>query len=156
AARPGRRRDRRVPAGRVRVSRAADAVVVGAGPWGLASAWRLAAAGARVALVDDGGRPAAWVAAGMLAPWSEVPDGPDEPELHRLRVEGAERWPGFAAELEEASGLDPGVSACGSLVVAARPEHLARVRRLAQMLGELGRTARWVPGSELREMEPGL
>ena len=44
---------------------AADVVVVGAGPWGLATAWRAAAEGARVVVVDDGAPPAAHVAAGM-------------------------------------------------------------------------------------------
>lgn len=133
-----------------------DALVIGAGPWGLAASWRLAAQGARVILLDDGARPAAWVAAGMLAPWSEVGDSLDEPEVHRLRVAGARRWPRFAADLAEASGLDPGLSACGSLVVAARPEHLAAVRRLGEMLTGLGRPVRWVPGSGLREIEPSL
>ncbi|MDX6646611.1 MAG: dependent oxidoreductase, partial [Miltoncostaeaceae bacterium] len=46
------------------MSGAVDVAVIGAGPWGLATAWRAAVGGARVALVDDGGEPTAAVAAG--------------------------------------------------------------------------------------------
>jgi glycine oxidase len=132
---------------------AVDVCVVGAGPWGLASAWRLAEAGARVALVDDGGRSAAEVAAGMLAPFSEAADG-EEP-LHRLMLRAAAMWEGFAAEVEAASGRTCGHRR-GVIMAAARPEHLGPVRHHAERLARLGHPTDWLPGSRLRELEPGL
>jgi glycine oxidase len=131
-----------------------DVVVVGAGPWGLAAAWGIARAGGRVTLVDDGERSAAWAAAGMLGPWSEGVDGEDD--LQRLMVATADRWPEFAGELRAAGGRESGFQRCGTLHVAARPEHLGSLRRLRETLGRLGREAAWLSGSELREIEPGL
>ena len=133
---------------------AVDLAVVGAGPWGLALAWRAARDGARVALCDDGAPPAGWVAAGMLGPWSEAADG--EEDVHALMVAGAGRWPGFAAELRRGSGRDPGYIRSGAMIVAGRPEDLPRVRRHRERLGAMGRDLPWIPGSRLRELEPGL
>jgi glycine oxidase len=131
-----------------------DVVVVGAGPWGLGAAWRLAERGARVRVLDDGGQPAAWVAAGMLAPWSEATEG--EEELHRVMRTAATRWPAFADELGRAAGRGAGHHRTGALVVAARPEHLGPVRRLCETLGRVGPTPDWTSGSDLRDLEPGL
>ncbi|HWH15548.1 MAG TPA: glycine oxidase ThiO [Miltoncostaeaceae bacterium] len=131
-----------------------DALVVGAGPWGLASAWRLAAAGARVTVLDDGDAPAGHVAAGMLGPWSEAVPG--EHALSALLQSANARWPRFAAELEDASGADAGLRACGALVVAARREHVADVRARAAILAGMGVPLAWSPGSRLRSLAPGL
>ena len=55
------------------MTRSYDALVVGGGIIGLTSAWRMAERGMRVAVVDpEPGRGASWVAAGMLAPVTEV------------------------------------------------------------------------------------
>ena len=81
----------------------ADLVVVGGGVIGLAVAWRAAAAGLAVAVVDpDPGHGASWAAAGMLAPVGEAHFGEDA--LARLNVAAARAWPAFARDLEEASG----------------------------------------------------
>src|SRR4051812_2619837 len=96
-----------------------DAVIVGGGVIGLASAWSLAQAGARVALLERAARPPAGatrVAAGMLAPVGELSFG--EAELLELTLIAAELYPGFVAELEEASGVETGYEVCGALHVA--------------------------------------
>ncbi|MDQ3813800.1 MAG: FAD-binding oxidoreductase, partial [Armatimonadota bacterium] len=51
-----------------------DVAVIGGGVIGLACAWRMAQAGAAVALFERGviGREASWAAAGMLAPQCEA------------------------------------------------------------------------------------
>ncbi|MGD9694697.1 MAG: NAD(P)/FAD-dependent oxidoreductase [Thermoleophilia bacterium] len=134
---------------------AVDVAVVGAGPWGLATAWRAAREGARVAVIDDGARPAARVAAGMLGPWSEA--APGEEALHALLVRSLAAWEAFAAELaSDSGGADTGLRPGDSLAVAVRPRDVAPVRRRLEILADWGRPAAWVPGSALREIEPGL
>lgn len=136
------------------MSASPDVVVVGAGPWGLAAAWRLAAAGARVELRDDRRAPAARVAAGMLGPWSEAADG--EEDLHPAMVAAARAWPGFAAAVADAAGADAGYIESGAVLAAIRPEHVPVVRRRLETLARRGEPVSWAPGSDLRELEPGL
>src|SRR5215216_1065828 len=84
-----------------------QAVVVGGGVIGLCCAWRLAAAGVRVALVDAApASGASWVAGGMLAPVTEA--WPGEERLLELGSAALARWPSFATELKIAAGRDPG------------------------------------------------
>lgn len=128
--------------------------MAGAGPWGLAIAWRAAAAGASVAVVDDGRDPAARVAAGMLGPWSEPAEGEDR--LHELLVRGARAWPAFAASLGAAAGRDSGYLRSGALLAVARPEHRAVVRRRLEILEGWGEPVPWLTGSQMRALEPGL
>src|SRR6478609_4771852 len=93
-----------------------DVAVIGGGPIGLACAWRAAERGLRTVVVDAG-EPGAWhVAAGMLAPVAEAEFG--ERELLELGVRSAGAYEDFCAELEEASGRDPGLRRVGTLVVA--------------------------------------
>ena len=133
---------------------ASDVVVVGAGPWGLATAWRAAAEGASVVLVDDGAPPAAHVAAGMLGPWSEAQEG--EEDLHALMLDALGRWPGFADELGAASGRDPGFRRTGAVLAASRPEHVPLVRRRLEVIARWGTPTPWCSGSALRDLEAGL
>ena len=128
--------------------------MVGAGPWGLGIGWRAATAGASVVVVDDGEQPAAWVAAGMLGPWSEPTEG--EEELHRLLVRSARAWPGFAAGLVSAAGRDAGYLVSGAVLAASRPEHRAPVRHRLRRLDEWGERVEWLTGPALRRLEPGL
>ncbi|MCL4415036.1 MAG: FAD-dependent oxidoreductase, partial [Actinobacteria bacterium] len=82
-------------------------VVIGGGAIGLASAWKASRAGMSVALVDPApGRGASWMAAGMLAPVTEAHYG--EEALLALGLAAAGQWPPFAAEPEEATGMDVG------------------------------------------------
>jgi glycine oxidase len=129
-------------------------VVVGAGPWGLMTAWRAAQEGARVRLVDDGGRPAGHVAAGMLGPWAEADER--RRSLHDLMRAALAAWPGTAADLSATSGRDPGLRATGGVVVAARPGEAALVRRRREVLRDWGEDPGWLAGPALRALEPGL
>ena len=104
-----------------------DAVVVGGGVIGLGIAWRAALAGMAVTVVDQApGRGASWAAAGMLAPVTEVHYG--ERPLLGLNLAAAARWPAFAAEVEEASGLPVGYRPGGTLAVARDADDNAALR----------------------------
>ena len=133
-----------------------DVIVVGGGVIGLAAAWRIAQRGRSVAVLERGdpGCGATCVAAGMLAPVTEAEFG-DEPVLE-TRLEAARAWPGFAAELAEAGGVDCGYRRTGCLTVALDRDELAEVRRHHDFRRELGLDAEWLLPSECRELEPAL
>src|SRR5215218_9002293 len=134
---------------------AGDVVVVGGGVVGLGVAWRAAQAGMAVTVVDPApGRGASWAAAGMLAPVTEVHYG--EQALLRLNLAAAARWPGFAAELEEAAGRPPGYLACGTLTVARDADDLAVIDELYRFQQGLGLEVERLRSRECRELEPGL
>lgn len=133
----------------------ADLAVIGGGPIGLAIAWRCRQRGLAVTLYDPApGSGAADVAAGMLAPVAEAYFG--EQELTSLLVASAARWPSFAAQLAEASGLELGYRADGTLVVALTGDDLAQARRLWTYQENLGLPITPLRPTELREREPLL
>jgi len=133
----------------------ADAVVVGGGVIGLGIAWRAALAGMTVTVVDDApGRGASWAAAGMLAPVTEVHYG--ERPLLRLNLDAAARWPGFAAELEEASGQPVGYRPGGTLAVARDADDNAALEDLYQFQLRCGLQVERLRSRECRQLEPGL
>jgi glycine oxidase len=129
---------------------------VGAGIAGLASAWRAAQSGLRVVVLERGrpGCGASSVAAGMLAPVTETDFGEDE--LLRLNLESAAMWPGFAAELEAATGMPVGYDASGALVVAVDRDDAEELRRLHELQRSLGLESEWLVPSAARAAEPGL
>ncbi|WP_433529927.1 glycine oxidase ThiO [Micromonospora sp. CA-263727] len=137
------------------VKRGPFLAVVGAGPVGLAIAWRCAARGLRVVVHDPApGSGASHVAAGMLAPVAEAYFG--ERELTGLLAESAARWPGFAAELIEAAGVDIGYRTEGTLMVGLTADDLAEARRLWAYQRELGLPVTALRPSQLRDREPAL
>ncbi|GII76115.1 glycine oxidase ThiO [Sphaerisporangium rufum] len=136
-------------------ARAADVVVVGGGVIGLSAAWRAARLGHRVTVVDPSpGAGATHAAAGMLAPVSEV-TYTEEPLL-RLGLASLARWPGFAAELAEESGVDVDHRATGTLDVAFGADDLAALSDLADFMTRLGLPVERLTGRECRRAEPML
>ena len=132
-----------------------DAVVVGGGVIGLAIAWRAALAGMAVTVVDEApGRGASWAAAGMLAPVTEVHYG--ERPLLSLNLAAAARWPAFAAEVEEASGLPVGYRPGGTLAVARDADDNAALEDLYQFQLRCGLEVERLRSRECRQLEPGL
>jgi glycine oxidase len=131
-------------------------VVVGGGVVGLCCAWRLAQGGADVLVLDRADPPAGAtrVAAGMLAPIGELAFG--EPELLRMTVAAAERYPDFVAELEAASGLGSGFTQHGALHIALDRDEAAELRRVHDLQRSLGLGAEWLPPRRCRALEPGL
>ena len=134
---------------------ATDVVVVGGGVIGLAIAWRAAGAGMTVTVVDETpGRGASWAAAGMLAPITEVHYG--ERPLLALNLAAADRWPAFAAEVEEASGHPVGYRPGGTLAVARDADDNAALEDLYQFQLRCGLEVERLRSRECRQLEPGL
>jgi glycine oxidase len=94
------------------------------------------------------------VAAGMLAPVTEADFGEETPL--RVNLAARERWPGFAAELEEVTGLPTGYRDTGALVVAADRDDAEALRRLHDFQRSLGLGSEWLTPSRCRSLEPGL
>jgi glycine oxidase len=133
-----------------------DAIFVGAGVIGLASAWRAAGAGARICVLERD-RPAAGatgVAAGMLAPIGEASWG--EEKLLPFNLESLRRWPAFSADVEADAEVDVGFAQCGALHVAVDRDEAGELRRRHQLYERLGLESEWLRGSACRSLEPSL
>ncbi|MGN7140354.1 glycine oxidase ThiO [Streptomyces sp. NRRL S-1314] len=136
-------------------TRTADVLVVGGGIIGLVTAWRAAQAGLATAVVDpEPGGGAARVAAGMLAAVTELHHG--EQTLLGLNLASARRYPGFAAELTDRTGLDLGYRRCGTLAVALDADDRAHLRELHALHQRSGLDSQWLTGRECRRLEPML
>jgi len=133
-----------------------DVVIIGAGVIGLSIAWRLAAGGASVAVFDRGaaGAGASHAAAGMLAACVEAEPG--EEALVALGRASQARWPAFAAELQQASGIDVGLRSEGTLVVALTADDQARLHHQLMFQQKLGLPLQWISAAETRRREPHL
>jgi glycine oxidase len=132
-----------------------DVVVAGGGVIGSAIAWRAALAGLGVIVVDpDDGVPATQVAAGMLAPVSESLFG--EEDLLRVNLLAVRRFPGFAAELEAATGERTGLRREGTLAIAYDPGDYAALTRLTAFRRQAGLTAQELDSAQCRALEPFL
>ncbi len=132
-----------------------DVVVAGGGAIGLAIAWQSAVRGLSVIVADPhAARGASWAAAGMLAPVTEVHYG--EEQLLELNLDSHSRYPGWAAELNEASGRDCGYAETGTLVVARDADDNSALNQLFDFQQRLGLEVERLRGRECREIEPAL
>ncbi len=140
-------------------SHAPDVVVVGGGIIGLAVAWRARLRGLSVVVLERGaigGECASGVAAGMLAPVSEVEFGEAGRRALELGLCSARLWPGFAAELEEAAGVEVGLRQTGTLLLARDEDEARELERQVVLRESLGLRAARLRPSAARELEPAL
>ncbi|MFC5995402.1 glycine oxidase ThiO [Pseudonocardia hispaniensis] len=129
--------------------------VIGGGVIGLSCAWRAAADGWTVTVVDPAPRSgASWVAGGMLAPVTEA--WPGEEDLLALGVESVARWPAFAAAAGEAAGAPVGLRSDGTIVAATGSGDRAELDALAAYLARLDRPVESLSGRALRRLEPAI
>jgi glycine oxidase len=130
--------------------------IVGGGVIGLSVGWRLRQAGCNVTVFERGepGRGASWAAAGMLAAGIEAE--PTEEKLFEFGRFSQALWPGFAAELEAASGQEIGYDPTGTLVCAFTRDQAEKLRRGVEFQSRLGGVFEWLGGRAAREIEPGL
>lgn len=133
-----------------------DFAIIGAGVAGLGVGWKLAQAGMKVAIFerDTAGSGASHAAAGMLAPTSEVAF--QEDDLLHLGLRSLALYPDFAAELQQASGVDVGLRQEGTLMVALDADDARKLDHLHQYRLSLGLRAEKLDAHQVRELEPGL
>jgi glycine oxidase len=129
--------------------------VIGGGVIGLACAYRLAADGASVQVLDASGtRGASWAAAGMLAPVSEAIFG--EEALTRLNLAAVPELVAMAAGLEARTGESVGLSRAGTLAVAFDADDKVALRRLTDFRTSIGLRTDELSGTQARQLEPYL
>ena len=152
---PEHRRAARTSAGAGRAARTADVLIIGGGVLGLAIAWRAAQRGIAVALADpDPGRGASHAAAGMLTPVAEAAYA--ERELFELGSLSLRRFPTFAAELTELTGLPTGFRQTGTLQVGYDADDMAMLAEHALLRESFGVATRRLTSRECRQAEPLL
>jgi glycine oxidase len=90
----------------------------------------------------------------MLAAGIEAEPG--EEALHALGRRSQALWPGFAAELRAATGIDPGLRTEGTLRVALTRDDAAALRHDFEFGRRLGVRLEWLTGAAARAREPHL
>lgn len=133
----------------------ADVVVIGGGVVGSALAYFLARAGASVAVVDrdpPGGQ-AAMLVAGILAPAVEA--GAPGP-FCELGLSSYQMFPGLAREMSVDLGIEIDLQATGGLRIAWTEPGAAELRSSLAWERERGIDVTWLPGEDLRRLEPSL
>ena len=138
-------------------------LIVGGGAIGLASAWALADAGARVTLVDadEVGQGAVWASGGMLAAGFEAcfeldPDHPlAEPYAAFLRS-SQRLWRDWAPMLQGLSPHALGYDQQGSLTPAFLAEERMRLDQAEALAKRFGVLAERVDAQTVSQLEPSL
>jgi D-amino-acid dehydrogenase len=139
-----------------------DAVVVGGGLLGTATAYHLVGAGARTLLVDrmDSGR-ATDAGAGII---SAETNSRDSEVWFTLAVAAVEYYPAFIDRLRGEQGADTGYARCGQLVVAVSDDEIAPFERARGLVFDRQRRRgrpspqdlHEVSAAEARELFPAL
>ena len=138
------------------VAKPKTVAIIGAGVVGLGIAWRLAGRGVSVSVFDRGaaGAGATHAAAGMLAACAEAEPG--EEALVALGRDSQARWPAFAEELKQASGIDVELRREGTLVIALTADDQARLFHHLEFQKKLDLPLQWISAAETRRREPHL
>jgi len=127
-----------------------DCIVIGGGIIGMLSALELAAAGVEVTLLErtQTGRESSWAGGGILSPLYPWRYPRAVTELARW---SQRRYPQLAAELSQATGIDPEFTPSGMLILDTEEEEQARA------WGERsGNEVEVIDGAAITEYEPGL
>ncbi len=129
--------------------------IVGGGVIGLSIAWELVQRGHRVSLFDSSaiGRGTSWAATGILPPANlETATDP----IDALRGVSHQRFPVWANDLKESTGIDVGLRRCGGWYLADTPGERAAMLGMAEYWNDLDIQCESVPLTQVGEREPGL
>ena len=137
------------------MSKAPDAVVVGGGIIGVATAYELSKRGLRVVLIERNtlASCATYASAGMLAPAS---DSLCREPVIDLGFESFAMWPAFKDEVEEAGGFPIDFRDIGILRVAGNDDEEATIKKQAAWAAERGLNVPWLSPEEAVYVEPSL
>ena len=132
-----------------------DAVLIGGGIVGAATARALAARGRRILLLERArpGAEASGAAAGMLAPQIEVLA--DDPILP-LAIAARERYRELVLELDRRTGVNVGYFGGGSVQVALADDEVEPLRAQVAAQRALGLSAEWLDRAALARRHPGI
>ena len=132
----------------------ADVAVIGGGVIGLACAYELLQRGRSVVVLerDRAGSGAGAVAAGMLAPVSEVET--EEPAFVDLALESCGLYPQWIQRIEADAGLGCGYRGEGSLLLALHRDHELELERLMGTQRRMGLQSELITREQALEKEP--
>ena len=135
--------------------------IAGAGLTGRLAAWQLLSQGHRVTLFDRdqpvGQGSAGWVAAAMLAPYSEMLNA--EPLVFEIGLSAVEYWQRLQQQMQAEAGQSFAVQHAGSVVVAHPQDQgdwLKFNQRLAARVGDRLQRVQQLSAAQLAELEPEL
>lgn len=131
-------------------------LILGGGIIGLSCAFEAVRRGYRVTLAESGklGGQASGAAAGMLAPYSENTEQPDE--FFRLCLRSLRLYPEWICDVEEVSGIKTDWLRSGSLNIFRHEADLLPAESRMRWHNAWGAKEELVEGSALRSLEPGL
>lgn len=133
--------------------------VIGGGLLGSAIAWGLARAGSRVAVLDEGDAAVRASRGNFALVWVQS-KGLGMPEYAAWTVRSSEAWAGFAAELQETTGIDVAFARPGGFTLClSEAEFGARaetLRRMHNQQGFITYEASMLDRSEVARMLPHI
>jgi hydrogen cyanide synthase HcnC len=145
--------------GRAAAMRRFDAIVIGGGLVGTAIGYGLVDAGLSVALLDEGDVAYRASRGNFGLVWVQS-KGLGAPHYQRWTRASAVAWPGFAAELQERTGVAVGLEQNGGLQLCLSEDELARRRAMMEQMrleaGNFGFDYRMLGHAELAAMLPGI
>lgn len=132
-----------------------DVAIAGAGLIGGSIAFELARAGLRVGLFDsqEPGQEASWAGAGILSP---APESSAMIPLVPLGKASLARYPEFVQMVEEASGLNAGYRAKGTLQAIFSAEAREELSTVIALHHGIGLKAEPLSAKDARALEPAL
>ncbi len=135
---------------------AGSVLILGGGIIGLSCALEAALLGFRVTVVEENGfgGQATGAAAGMLAPYSENPDGADP--FFRICRDSFLRYPEWVRQVEEISGQQVELCASGSLNAAFHEADLLPMQTRLRWQRLYCAQMEWLDETQLRKLEPRI
>lgn len=131
-------------------------IVIGGGVVGLAIAFELQRRGHRVTILEKNecGGQASGAAAGMLAPFSEIAEDPDD--FFELCLESLHQYKQWITDVKEISGQEFEYTECGSYYIYFHEADELALEQRAEWQNKYGAKAKFVSKEEFETIEPNL